>query len=71
MHPEHPHPLNPSLSVFDNLVNHLSHKLSLKPGENDCVVLYTALKYKDSQQTIRNAALSMIKLGDQSHSAMA
>lgn len=64
LHPSHSNPLDSTLKVFDNLVNHLTIKLVLKPGEKDCVVLYTAVKYKDQENKIRNAALSMIKFGD-------
>lgn len=56
--------------MFDNLVDHLSGKLELKTGENDCVVLYTSVTYQQEGQD-RTRALSMVKIGNSDYSAMA
>lgn len=58
-------------TVFQNIVDHLSVKLALKTGENDCVVLYTSVTYLDSQGQDRSKALSMVKIGNTDYSAMA
>jgi hypothetical protein len=67
----HDYKISSEKGVFDNLVTHMSDKLKLKTGENDCVVLYTSVTYKDTDNKQRSKALSMIKLGDSQDSAMA
>lgn len=50
---------------------HFSEKLALRPGENDCVVLYTSVSYEDKTGREKTKALSMVKIGNRDYSAMA